>query len=70
MKMIGVIKWYKEKKGYGYIIGADDDTYYFDINNCLNTKEIFTEGDKVLFIPNYEELSYATEVEKMVIENE
>ena len=64
-KMIGFIKWFKEKKGYGYINGLDDETYYFEIIDCVNINEIFKEGDKVLFIPHFVDLEYATQVEKV-----
>ena len=66
VKMIGHIKWYKKSKGYGYIIGADDETYFFELINCINPNETFEEGNKVLFIPNFESMEYATKVEKLV----
>lgn len=65
-KIYGKIKWYKKEKGYGYIIGNDDDTYFFEIINCTNLKEIFNKDDQVLFVPNFGEFSYATKVEKVV----
>lgn len=65
MKISGKVKWFKEDKGYGYIIGVDGDTYYFEINNCINLKETFKEEDKVLFIPNFGDMDYATSVEKV-----
>jgi len=65
MKISGKIKWYKKEKGYGYITGLDGDTYYFEISNCLNKKEEFKEGDTVLFIPNFDDIDYATNVEKV-----
>lgn len=69
-KMIGKIKWYKESKGYGYIIGSDDETYFFEVLNCVNHNESFNEGDEVVFIPNFKEMDYATEVEKVGALNE
>ena len=65
MKMNGVVKWYKENKKYGYIIGADDESYFFSIMNCVDFNETFRTGDKVLFIPEFGEMDYATMVEKV-----
>jgi len=65
MKMNGVIKWFKKEKGYGYIIGSDNESYFFNITNCVNIKELFNAGDKVTFIPEFGEIDYATEVEKV-----
>ena len=50
IKMLGNIKWYKKNKGYGYIIGADDETYFFELINCINPNEMFNTGDIVKFI--------------------
>lgn len=63
--MLGKIKWYKEHKGYGYIIGSDDVTYYFQNINCLDTEYNYREGEEVKFIPNYFPMEYATEIEKV-----
>ena len=65
MKMKGFVKWYKPNKGYGYIIGSDGNSYYFNINDCINIDEEFKSGDYVLFIPVFEEMEYATQVEKV-----
>ena len=65
MKMRGIVKWYKPNKGYGYIVGADGELYYFSIVNCINPKEEFKQGDEVLFIPIFEEMEYASSVEKV-----
>jgi len=64
-KMFGTIKWFKETKGYGYIIGSDEESYYFELSDCINQKEQFKTGDKVLFIPMFTELEYAKKVEKV-----
>lgn len=64
--MYGRIKWFKENKGYGYIDGADDETYFFELNDCLNTAEVFNSGDKVLFIPNNKGIDFASSVEKVI----
>ena len=65
IKMLGNIKWYKKNKGYGYIIGADEETYFFELINCINPNEIFNTGDVVKFIPNMGSIDYATKVEKV-----
>ena len=39
-KMFGEIKWYKKNKGYGYIIGADEETYFFELINCIKNEKI------------------------------
>ena len=64
-KMLGEIKWYKKNKGYGYILGADEETYFFELINCLDTNEIFNTGDIVKFIPNMGSIDFATRVEKV-----
>lgn len=66
-KMLGKIKWYKEHKGYGYIIGIDDETYYFEKINCLDKDYIYREGEQVEFIPNYIPMDFATEVKILKI---
>ena len=65
IKMLGNIKWYKKNKGYGYIIGADEETYFFELINCINNNEVFNPGDVVKFIPNMGSIDYATKVEKV-----
>ncbi len=67
MKMRGLIKWYKPKKGYGYIVGADGELYYFELINCINKNELFIMGDEVLFVPVFEG-EYAKQVEKVSYE--
>jgi len=69
VKIPGIIKWYKENKGYGYIIGMDDTTYYFENNQCVNPNEKFEKDERVLFVPNFIH-EFATEVEKVKKENE
>ncbi len=68
--MYGKIKWFKINKGYGYIIGADNDTYFFEIIDCVNQNETFLPDDEVLFIPKIGELNIATKVEKIGDNNE
>ena len=65
LKMHGKIKWFKKNKGYGYIIGSDDDTYFFELIDCVNQEETFLPDDEVLFIPKIGELNVATKVEKI-----
>jgi len=64
LKMFGTIKWYKDNKGYGYILGADEETYYFEILDCIKAYKSLTEGEVVKFIPHIGDFDYATEVEK------
>lgn len=64
-KMLGTIKWYKPEKGYGYIIGGDEELYFFENINCVNSNDVFTSDEIVLFIPNIGQIDFATEVEKL-----
>ena len=64
LKMLGKIKWFKKSKGYGYIIGADGETYFFELIDCVNQDDFFNSDDEVLFIPHFGSLNFATEVEK------
>lgn len=65
LKMLGTIKWYKKNKGYGYIIGADEELYFFELINCVNSNDNFVSGEIVEFIPHMGELDFATKVEKI-----
>lgn len=65
-KMLGRIKWFKLEKGYGYITGYDEESYYFEIANILeNTNSsILKENTEVLFIPNmFTKIPFASEIE-------
>lgn len=65
-KMSGKIKWYKPQKGYGYILGYDEETYFFRDINCIDVKETFEENDEVLFeAVEKEDILYACKVEKV-----
>lgn len=65
-KIIGYVKWYKANKKHGYIIGMDEELYYFDSLKMIDSNYIFSEGEKVKFIPHFEaKIPYATEVEKV-----
>ena len=65
MKMFGIVKWFKDVKGYGYIIGVDDETYFFERIDCINKSESFASGDKVMFVPSFLDMDFAKEVEKV-----
>lgn len=61
-RMSGRIKWYKPHRGYGYIIGYDEESYFFR----SVTNEEFLEGEEVLFEPvEKEEMLVAIRVEKI-----
>ena len=68
--MFGKIKWYKKNKGYGYIIGADGETYFFELTDCVNQNDFFNTDEEVLFIPQFGILNVATKVEKKGEQNE
>ena len=68
MKIAGKVKWFKSEKGYGYIIGDDDETYFFSRFDCINDKEDFNEGDEVLFEPEFGEMDKAIKVEKVTLD--
>ena len=63
--MYGNIKWYKKHKQYGYIIGADEELYFFKLENCIDKYDDFEPDENVKFIPNWGNMDYATEVEKV-----
>ena len=65
LRLNGSIKWFKKEKGYGYIIGEDDETYFFNLLNCVNHSEVFNTGDKVVFEPVFGDMDTATRVEKV-----
>lgn len=61
--MIGKIKWFNLDKGYGYIIGYDDTTYYFEVNNLLCDIKDIKPNIEVKFIPNsYTYMEYADKI--------
>ena len=52
--MNGIIKLYKEEKGYGFILGEDEKQYFFHISNVKST-EIPEVGLGVSFTPDKNE---------------
>ena len=63
--MLGTIIWYNKIKKRGYILGLDNEKYFFDYLCQVDSSEIFSENDQVLFIPFFEyDLPYASQVEK------
>ena len=68
-KMYGKIKWYKKEKGYGYIIGYDEELYFFELANCVNFNETFEANEEVLFVPNWGDMDFASSVEKVGVNN-
>lgn len=65
MKIFGKIKWFKKSKGYGYIIGADNESYFFELIDCVQENIDFKPNDEVMFIPQYGKLFVAHEVIKV-----
>ena len=65
-KIIGKVKWFKPKKGYGYIIGYDNQTYYFEIDSLLIDIKKIKTGLIVKFIPNsFASLAFADQIEEL-----
>ena len=63
-KMIGRIKWFKKDKGYGYITGFDDETYYFEISSLIVDEDKIKENLLVNFIPkSIGTMSYADNID-------
>ena len=69
-KIYGKIKWFKKSKGYGYIIGSDNESYFFELIDCVEESVDFRSNDEVMFIPLYGELNVAHEVVKVGDESE
>lgn len=49
IKINGVVKFYNEKKGYGFIKGDNNKDYFFHNSNVLNL-ETLTKEDIVSFV--------------------
>lgn len=49
--MEGVVKWYNEKKGFGFIVGEDNNEYFIHVSKLLDDKVIPKENDKARFLP-------------------
>ncbi len=54
--MKGTVKWFSEKKGYGFITGADGKDYFFHHSSIVMSgfKTLYEE-DQVEFIPERNE---------------
>lgn len=66
-KLLGKIVWYDSNKKRGYILGLDEEKYYFDYSCQVDIKEIFFKNEQVKFIPFFEyEIPYAKQVEKVI----
>lgn len=46
--MQGKVKWFSEVKGYGYIVGIDENDYYFNVHEVQGA-ELPRKGDAVTF---------------------
>ena len=64
-KIFGKIKWFKKSKGYGYIIGADEETYFFELIDCIEEDIDFKPNDEVMFVPLIGQLNVAHDVIKV-----
>ena len=61
-RMYGKIKWYKPARNYGYIIGYDEEIYFFRTSG----EEVFQSDEEVLFEPvEREDTLVAIRVEKV-----
>jgi len=48
--MKGTVKWFNERKGYGFIAGEDDQEYFVHMS-ALGEGVSLRENDKVTFEP-------------------
>jgi len=46
--MRGIVKWFNQQKGYGFIAGEDNNEYFVHISQ-VPKEVILKEGDKVSF---------------------
>ena len=65
MRLIGKIKWYKEKLGVGYVIGIDGELYHFELCHCLGNNYIYKADDIVSFTPVSGSIDYAINIKLM-----
>lgn len=49
--MEGRVKWFSEKKGYGFIIGDDGTDRFFHVKGVLDSK-VPARGEQVTFRPS------------------
>lgn len=48
----GTVKWFNDKKGYGFIIGPDNNEYFVHFSNItIDGYKTLKDGDKVVFNP-------------------
>lgn len=63
--MLGKIFWYDINRKRGYILGLDNEKYYFDYLCQIDMTETYCKNEQVLFVPFFEyEIPYAKQVEK------
>ena len=49
----GEIKWFSNKRGYGFIEGSDKKEYFVHYSKVISDSRVeFEEGDLVIFVPN------------------
>lgn len=65
-KINGVVKWFNDMKGFGFISGEDNQDYFCHRNSII-FNELLKEGDKVLFEPEHTEKGLqGKNVEKLI----
>jgi CspA family cold shock protein len=53
IEMDGVVKWFSSAKGYGFVVGDNDQEYFVHFKSIISDEPYKTldEGQKVSFIP-------------------
>ncbi|MFO8020091.1 MAG: DEAD/DEAH box helicase [Promethearchaeia archaeon] len=71
-RMKGTIKWYSEKKGYGFIESKniDEDVFLHHSAICHSDEICFYSGDRITFTVKNQKKGLAAENAKPLIENE
>jgi CspA family cold shock protein len=63
----GIVKWYSNVKGYGFLTGSDDEIDYFFRITEVRNQEALKTGEEVKFHRNDgPKGKYATDIEKIL----